>query len=557
VQIAVLANDTDAEGGLNPASVTVTSAPTNGTTSVNTTTGVVTYTPNANFNGADSFVYSVCDVGSACDTATVTVTVSGANDPPVVVNDSASTAEDTAVTINVLTNDSDPEGALVTSSVTVIIRPTRGSATPNSSGAVTYTPQPNFNGSDSFVYQVCDAQSACGTATVNMTVTPVNDAPVANNDAATVQANSQVSINILANDSDVDRDISPSSVTVVTAPTHGTATVITSSGGITYRPNTGYSGTDSLTYRVCDTGGLCDTATVTITVTPPGTATRTPTPTATSSSGSLATARPTSTPRPTLTPVSTGTPRPTATPGGTPAPDATAVASQDSASEEEPAAPELNGLFDLRTLTSGAAVRPGSRATFVVTARNVGAITLTEVELELEVVGPSRPELVSFPTGKLDVNSDGIVLSLDEMRPGEQLNTQVQVVVDPDATGSITACATARSLEAVGLMDCQVIAVDPLAPETSSTGAPGSGQAPRPLFTGQGGRGQVPEVMDAAEARYVGDRCLRIAGVTVTCTPFVRWWVLILGVMLGALGVWWLLAGQTRRKTQRSGGLSG
>ena len=143
--------------------------------------GSVTYTPNANFNGSDSFTYTVSDGNGGTDTATVNVTVNPVNDAPVANNDSATTDEDTPVTVNVVANDTDVEGDTLT--VSAVTQGANGTVT-FAGGCVTYTPNGNFNGSDSFTYTVSDGNGGTDTATVNVTVNPVNDAPVAADDSA-------------------------------------------------------------------------------------------------------------------------------------------------------------------------------------------------------------------------------------------------------------------------------------------------------------------------------------------------------------------------------------
>ena len=170
----VLANDSDVDGTLDPASVTVTSAASNGTTSVNPTTGAITYTPDTGFIGQDSFVYSVSDDDADSDTAVVSVNVgSGQNTPPTAVNDSASTTEGNAVVANVLANDSDVDGTLDPATVTVTSAASNGTTSVNpTTGAITYTPDTGFTGQDSFVYSVADDDADSDTATVTITVNP-------------------------------------------------------------------------------------------------------------------------------------------------------------------------------------------------------------------------------------------------------------------------------------------------------------------------------------------------------------------------------------------------
>ena len=126
VAIAVLANDTDVDGDI--LSVTGVSTPAHGSAAINPDQ-TITYTPAANYHGADSFGYMIGDGNGRTATATVTVTVTGASDGPVAVNDAVTTAEDTTVSIAVLTNDSDLDGDMLTvSSVTV---PAHGTAVIN------------------------------------------------------------------------------------------------------------------------------------------------------------------------------------------------------------------------------------------------------------------------------------------------------------------------------------------------------------------------------------------------------------------------------------------
>ena len=262
VVIPVAGNDSDPDGDvLTVADVT---DPGHGTVVVNAD-GTVTYTPDADYSGPDSFSYQVCDPNGACDSATVTVDVTPINDPPVANDDLDSTDEDTPVTIPVLVNDTDVDGTVVASTVVVTVDPSSGSVVVNGDGSVTYTPDVNFSGSDSFSYQVCDDDDACDTATVVVTVNPINDAPVAVDDGASTSEDTSVVVPVLGNDTDIDGD--PLTVTDATDPANGSVTV-NADGTITYTPNPNFNGTDTFTYQVCDPDNECDAATVSVTVDP-------------------------------------------------------------------------------------------------------------------------------------------------------------------------------------------------------------------------------------------------------------------------------------------------
>ena len=205
----------------------------------------------------------------------MTITVDPVNDPPQANDDNATTDEDTPVDIDVLANDSDVDGNLDPSTVTVTSGPTDGATGVNTTtGVTTYTPDTDFNGTDTFTYQVCDdgtpLPAECATATVTITVNAVNDPPMAVDDSANTDEDMAVDIDVLANDSDIDGNLDPSTVTVTSGPTDGATGVNTTTGVITYAPDADFNGTDTFAYQVCDDGtplpDECATATVTITV---------------------------------------------------------------------------------------------------------------------------------------------------------------------------------------------------------------------------------------------------------------------------------------------------
>ena len=172
--IAVLANDSDPDG--DTLTVVDVSAPAHGTAVV-ADAGDVVYTPEPDFNGSDRFTYTVGDGSGLTAQAAVDVTVLAVNDAPLVLDDTAETTEDTPATIAVLANDSDPDGDTLT--VADVSAPAHGTARLTDAGAVEYTPEPDFNGSDRFTYTVGDGSGLTAQAAVDVTVLPVNDPPLA------------------------------------------------------------------------------------------------------------------------------------------------------------------------------------------------------------------------------------------------------------------------------------------------------------------------------------------------------------------------------------------
>ena len=262
----VLGNDTDDDG--NPLTAILVSGPAHGTLTL-TANGSFIYTPAANYNGPDSFTYKANDGRADSGVATVSLTVTPVNDSPVAAGDSGSTAEDAPLTVpapGVLGNDSDLDSTALTA--VLVAGPSHGTLTLNSNGSFTYTPVANYNGPDSFTYKVNDGSLDSNVATVSLTVTAVNDAPVAASDSYTVAEDTPLEValpGVLGNDTDVDGD-ALSVVSFVTAPAHGTL-VLGSNGAISYMPATNYNGPDSFTYKITDGALESNVATVSITVT--------------------------------------------------------------------------------------------------------------------------------------------------------------------------------------------------------------------------------------------------------------------------------------------------
>ena len=270
VVIDVLDNDYDPDGEIDPTTVDIVDDASHGSTSVNPTTGEVTYTPDSDYYGSDNFTYTVDDDdGDTSNEATVSITVTSVNDPPVAVDDTATTPEDTPVVIDVLDNDYDPDGEIDPTTVDIVDDASHGSTSVNpTTGEVTYTPDSDYYGSDNFTYTVDDDDGdTSNEATVSITVTSVNDPPVAVDDTATTPEDTPVVIDVLDNDYDPDGEIDPTTVDIVDDASHGSTSVNPTTGVVTYTPDSGYHGSDYFTYTVDDDDGdTSNLATVNITV---------------------------------------------------------------------------------------------------------------------------------------------------------------------------------------------------------------------------------------------------------------------------------------------------
>jgi VCBS repeat-containing protein len=186
------------------------------------------------------------------------------NGAPTPTNDTVSTNEDTAVSGNVLTNDSDPDGNPLSASL--VSGPSHGTLTLAGTGAFTYTPAANYNGGDSFTYTASDGQLGTN-ATVSITVASVDDPPVAQDDSAEVNQHEYVDIPVLANDSDIDSStLTPSNIGSIT-PAGATATV-NGDGTVRYTAPSSFTGAGSFTYKASDGTLTSNVATVNVTVFP-------------------------------------------------------------------------------------------------------------------------------------------------------------------------------------------------------------------------------------------------------------------------------------------------
>lgn len=261
----VLTNDFDVDGDALTALMANTT--TNGVLTLNTN-GAFLYLPRTNFNGVDHFTYRVTDGQATSDVAVVTITVTPLNDAPLANADAYTTAEDSSLIISspgVLSNDIDVDGDPL--KALLVSNAAHGTLNFNTNGSFTYSPNLNYNGLDSFTYRATDGLLTSGVATVTITITPVNDAPVAANDSYLTAEDTTLTVSaasgVLANDTDVDGDAL--SAVLVSNVAHGTLN-LSSNGGFTYTPNANFNGTDSFTYAASDGSLSSGTATVTITI---------------------------------------------------------------------------------------------------------------------------------------------------------------------------------------------------------------------------------------------------------------------------------------------------
>ncbi|EHR1165379.1 tandem-95 repeat protein, partial [Vibrio parahaemolyticus] len=219
--------------------------------------GIATISPTADWNGSETLTFTATDPSGESISQTVNFTVAPVAD---IVADKATVVEDTPTIIKVLGNDTfEGDGKVV--SLDTNNGPANGTVSVNPDGSVTYTPNDNYHGADSFTYIVTSGGVSEST-TVNVDVTPVNDAPVAKDDTATTQEDTAVTIDVLPNDTDVDGD--KLSIQSASVPSdQGTVEIV--DGKLVFTPAKNFHGDAEITYTVSD-GALTGQATVKVTV---------------------------------------------------------------------------------------------------------------------------------------------------------------------------------------------------------------------------------------------------------------------------------------------------
>jgi hypothetical protein len=258
ISSTVATNDSDADGDV--LTYTVLVNPTSGTLVLNSN-GSFTYTPGLDVNGVFTATYQVNDGNGGTDTAVMTFIVNGVNDALTALDDSFVMNEDVVLTGTVATNDSDPDGDVLT--YTIVVQPTQGTINMSTNGGFTYAPPANYFGTQIISVQVCDAPSSCEVTTLTITINAVNDAPVANNDSFSGNEDVTLTGNVATNDSDIDN--TNLTYTLQSVASNGTLT-FNSNGTFTFLPVLNYFGSQTLNYQVCDAGGLCANASFTLQV---------------------------------------------------------------------------------------------------------------------------------------------------------------------------------------------------------------------------------------------------------------------------------------------------
>ena len=260
VTIAVLDGDTDAEG--DALSVTNLTQPAHGSAVLNSD-GSINYAHNGSNTVSDSFTYTAHDGALDSTVATVNITISPVNYPPSVTNDNLSVDEGGLATVAVLVNDSDSDGD--TLSVTNLGSPSHGTVTLNANNTVSYSHDGSETSLDSFTYTAYDGINNSAVATVNVSIIPINDAPVAVNDSAAVNEGASITISPLDNDSDEEGDVL--TLTNLTAPANGSV-VLNGDGSITYTHDGSETLNDGFTYTANDSNLDSNVATVSLTIIP-------------------------------------------------------------------------------------------------------------------------------------------------------------------------------------------------------------------------------------------------------------------------------------------------
>lgn len=245
----VLVNDTDVDSVLQ---AVLDSGPANGTLSL-TPDGAFTYTPDADFNGVDSFVYKANDGSLSSGPITVTITVHAVNDAPKAPeSNTVATTEDTPSTA-VAIGATDIDGDALTYTVKAGSGPAKGSVSFDAGkGTFVYTPNADANGADSFTIEISDGTAPAIEQAVTVSITPVNDAPTAPSEKSVTTNEDTPSAPVAIGAADVDGDTLTYTVKAGAGPAKGSVVFDASKGTFTYVPSLNANGADSFTIEISD-----------------------------------------------------------------------------------------------------------------------------------------------------------------------------------------------------------------------------------------------------------------------------------------------------------------
>lgn len=262
VLIAVLDNDSDRDGVLDPSTLILTSAPLFGSANLEPATGEIRYTAFPGNDGTDSFYYRICDEEGLCDTTWVVVEVEKAIVQSLLaVDDAVSTPWSTPVNVPVTSNDVEGSAPLEPSSLVLLPGGFGGLASLSGlSGSITFLPDADFCGTALVTYQICDQNSSCDTAQVWIDVVCAD--VVCIDDAIDLQAGESADLAILFNDLPGNGNWNQSTLTWLSTPSLGTLQTV-QFGELLYQAAES-SGVDRFRYRICDEAGRCGEAWVTV-----------------------------------------------------------------------------------------------------------------------------------------------------------------------------------------------------------------------------------------------------------------------------------------------------
>ncbi len=264
VSIKVTDNDSDVETGFIDGSlINIVNGPAHGAIEIQVD-GKIYYTPNADYYGLDSFEYTVTDLeGLVSNVATVSIAINIVNTAPKAIDGQViTTNEDTVKTFDISDYFYDREG----DAMELVSASAANGSIQISGNQISYISNHNFSGNDFITLTIKDSNGASATIVSRAVINAVNDAPEAHEDNFSLLEDSSLRLAVLDNDVDAEDVLFANNITNITAPLHGVVSINPVDGSLLYTPNSNYSGSDTFTYTITDSGGLTSNATVNINV---------------------------------------------------------------------------------------------------------------------------------------------------------------------------------------------------------------------------------------------------------------------------------------------------